>query len=275
MSTQYWVAKYVEDPMRNETRNVGIFVNHNGVKAARFLGEREDGVFDARKLGNKFIFPNVYTQWRSFWRTEMNAVELSKLAEISAANFSVQFGGEVSDVGADTADEVCTFLFNLLVGGGALDAYQWTVDEDGNVALATEITATLSHLELLARDSQLFVRHPVEAERPIRGQHVTHTPSFSQRNGRLYVFDHIDLGGTRPNKIRERAGFMGYMFSDIRAAEHDAITYSLIRPSVDHPVDVIDYAKNVLGSESKIVNWLDEGERNAFLNERRQVADAA
>ena len=275
MSTQYWAAKYIEDPMRNETRNVGIFVNHNGVKAARFLGEREDGVFDARKLGSKFIFPNVYTQWRSFWRTEMNAVELSKLAEISAANFSVQFGGEVSDVGADTADEVCTFLFNLLVGGGAMDAYQWTVDEDGNVALATEITATLSHLELLARDSQLFVRHPVEAERPIRGQHVTHTPSFSQRNGRLYVFDHIDLGGTRPNKIRERAGFMGYMFSDIRAAEHNAITYSLIRPSVDHPVDVIDYAKNVLGSESKIVNWLDEGERNAFLNERRQVADAA
>jgi hypothetical protein len=204
----------------------------------------------------------------------MNAAELSQLAEISAANFSVQYGGEVSDVGADTADEVCTFLFNLLVGGGALDAYQWTIDEDGNVALATEITETLNHLELLARDSQLFVRHPVVTERPIRGQHVTHTPSFSQRNGRLYVFDHIDLGGTRPNKIRERAGFMGYMFSDIRAAEHDAVTYSLIRPSADNPADVIDYAKSVLGSESKIVNWLDEGERNAFLKERQEVADA-
>jgi hypothetical protein len=275
MSTQYWVAKYVEDPMRNETRNVGIFVNHNGIKAARFLGERDDGVFDARKLGSKFIFPNVYAQWRSFWRAEMNAVELSKLAEISASNFSVQYGGEVSDVGADTADEVCTFLFNLLVGGGAIDAYQWTIDEDGNVALATEITATLSHLELLARDSQLFVRHPIVTERPVRGQHVTHTPSFSQRNGRLYVFDHIDLGGSRPNKIRERAGFMGYMFSDIRAAENDALTYSLIRPSGDHPADVIDYAKNVLGSESTIVNWLDDGERNAFLEERKQVANAA
>jgi hypothetical protein len=43
----------------------------------------------------------------------------------------------------------------------------------------------------------------------------------------------------------------------------------------DNPADVIDYAKNVLGSESKIVNWLDEGERAFFLNERRQVADAA
>jgi hypothetical protein len=40
------------------------------------------------------------------------------------------------------------------------------------------------------------------------------------------------------------------MFSDIRAAEPDAQTYSLVRPATEDPSDVVDYAKSVLGSES-------------------------
>jgi hypothetical protein len=182
--TKYWIAKYVEDPMRNEPRNVGIFVEHNGVKAARFFGEREDGTLDARKLGNKFTFPNVYTQWRTYWRREMSA-GLELLAQAKTANYFIEMGGEVSEAGADSADEVCAFLFDLLIGGGALDAYQWNIDDDGNVALATEITAALDHLQVLAHDRELFARHPVVKERPVSGHHVTHTPSFSQRNGAL------------------------------------------------------------------------------------------
>jgi hypothetical protein len=243
-------------------------------KAARFIGEREDGTIDARKLGNKFTFPNVYTQWRTYWKREMNA-GVEKLAQAKTANYFVELGGEVNEAGGDSADEVCTFLCHLLVGGGALDAYRWNVDEDGNVTLAAEIATTLDRLQLLANERESFARHPVVKEQPVSGHHVTHTPSFSQRNGRLYVFDHIDLNGTRPTKIKERAGLLGYMFSDIRAAENDLQAYSLVRPSADNGSDAIDYAKKVLGSESSIVNWLDENARDAFLEERRKVADAA
>jgi hypothetical protein len=224
--------------------------------------------------GNKFTFPNVYTQWRTYWRREMST-GLDVLAQAKTANYFVEMGGEVSEAGSDSADEVCTFLFHLLIGGGALDAYEWNIDDDGNVALATEITAALDHLQVLARDRELFARHPVVRERPVSGKHVTHTPSFSQRNGRLYVFDHIDLNGSRPTKIKERAGLLGYMFSDIRAAEQSAQAYSLVRPSAENASDAIDYATSVLGSESIIVNWLDEKARGSFLEERRLVADAA
>jgi hypothetical protein len=272
--TRYWIAKYIEDPMRNEPRNVGVFVEHNGAKAARFIGEREDGVFDARRLGNKFAYPNVYTQWRTYWKREMFS-GMEAVLRAKTANYFVEVGGEVSEVGGDSADEVCTFLFHLVIGGGALDAYQWNVDEDGNVSLATEIASTLDHLQLLETDRALFARHPVVKERPVPGHHVTHTPSFSQRNGRLYIFDHIDLNGARPTKIKERAGLLGYMFSDIRAAENDMQAYSLVRPPIDNTSEAIDYANNVLGSESSIVNWLDEQARGAFLEERRKVADAA
>jgi hypothetical protein len=147
--------------------------------------------------------------------------------------------------------------------------FQWNVDDDGNVTLATEIAATLDHLQLLESDRTLFARHPVVKERPVSGHYVTHTPSFSQRNGRLYVFDQIDLSGPRPTKINERAGLLGNMFSDIRAAESDLQAYSLVRPHTENSSDAIDYAKKVLGSESSIVNWLDENARGTFLEERR------
>jgi len=49
----------------------------------------------------------------------------------------------------------------------------------------------------------------------------------------------------------------------------------LVRPSTENASDALDYAKKVLGSESNIVNWLDDNARAAFLDERRKVADAA
>jgi len=125
---------------------------------------------------------------------------------------------------------------------------------------------------VLAHDNELFARHPVVQGRPITGHHVTHTPAFSQSNGKLYVFDHIDLSGPRPNKIKERAGLLGYMFSDILAREQNAVAYSLVRPENDNVSDAIQYSKQVLGSESTVINWLDDGERSQFLEERKRVA---
>jgi hypothetical protein len=272
MSTKYWIAKYVEDPLRNETRNVGVIVEQDGLFAARFVGERDDGVLDGRTLRAKFSHPSVYTQWHTFWRRQISNRNITELLRATTANFFVTIGGEVSDVGSDTPAEVCQFLYDMVVGGGPLEAYGWQADEDGTANLASEIVAALDHLKVLARDNELFARHPVVRERPIIGNHVTHRPSFSQQNGRLYVFDQIDLGGRHPNKIKERAGLLGYMFSDIKARDPSAIAYSLVRPANDNVADAIDYANKVLGSESQIINWTDERQRGEFLEERRRAA---
>ena len=272
MSTKYWIAKYVEDPLRNEPRNVGIVLEQGGRLSARFLGERDDDTLDGRTIRAKFSHPNVYTQWHSYWRKQITSGDIQELLRRSTSNYFVVEGGEVSDVGSDPASEVCQFLFDMLVGGGPLEAYRWQTDEDGNMTLASEIVDALDRLHVLAKENELFAPHPVVRERPITGKHVTHRPSFSQQNGRLYVFDHIDLSGPRPNKIKERAGLLGYMFSDIRASQPNAITYSLVRPAHQNPVDAIQYANSVLGSESHVVNWADDQERSRFLEERKQAA---
>jgi hypothetical protein len=71
---------------------------------------------------------------------------------------------------------------------------------------------------------------------------------------------------------RVAAGLLGYMFSDIRARDPNVLTYSLVRPANDNPADAVEYAESVLGSESKIINWMSDQERGAFLEDRKRVA---
>jgi len=94
MSASYWIAKYVEDPFRNEPRNIGVIVSLDGILDARFLGERDDGTVDARKLRG-FTYPAVYSQWREFWRRKIRARDLNAITDGDTANFYVAFGGEV------------------------------------------------------------------------------------------------------------------------------------------------------------------------------------
>ncbi|MCK1366407.1 hypothetical protein [Bradyrhizobium sp. 62] len=274
MSAQYWIAKYVDDPFRNEPRNVGVIVEANGSLVARFFGEREDGVFDARKIKSKFLYPNVYSQWRDFWRDRIKSRDLTGIIKGKTANFYVDAGGDVTDTGSDNSGEVCHFLYTLLVGAGAMEAFDWKDTEDSEVDLAEDITVALKEFDVLATSADLLEvgRHPVVRNRDILGSHVTHTPSFSQQNGRLYVFEHINLSSMHINKAKERAGWMAYMFEDIRSAHKEAQAYSLVRPEKEDGVEQIEYAKTMLRGESKVINWSDENERQGFLQERKQVA---
>jgi hypothetical protein len=161
-----------------------------------------------------------------------------------------------------------------LVGSGAIEAFDWKDAEDSDVDLAEDITMALREIDVLATPNELFSqgRHPVVRNREIRGAHVPHTPSFSQQNGHRYVFEHINLNSTHINKAKERAGWMAYMFEDIKSVNPAAQTYSLVRPEREGGVEQIEYAKTILRGDSTIVNWSDENERRKFLQERKQVA---
>jgi hypothetical protein len=274
MSASYWIAKYVDEPFRNEPRNVGVIVEANGAITARFFGEREDGVFDARKIKSKFLYPNVYSQWRDFWRDKIKARDLDSILKGTTVNFYVESGGDVTDTGADNSGEICHFLYTLLVGSGAIEAFDWKDADDSDVDLAEDITIALKEIDVLATTNELFNqgRHPVVKNRQVNGKHVPHTPSFSQQNGHLYVFEHINLSSSHINKAKERAGWMAYMFEDIKSVNKDAQTYSIVRPEKEGGVEQIEYAKTILRGDSTLVNWLDDNERRKFLQERKQIA---
>lgn len=274
MAATYWIARYISEPLRNEPKNIGVIVSLNGATAFRFFGEREDGSLDQRKL-RPLSHPAVYSQWREYWRKKAAAGDFNALTRAATTNYLVVPGGEVTDTGRDTAHDVCEFLYSLLVGDGPLAAYDWLEAEESETDLIQDIAGAFREAEVLLTGSQLFKRHPIVKEERVVGKHVVHMPSFSQKNGRLYVMEYIDLSQSKVNKTKERAGWMGYMFSDIREANPDCETYSLIRPEKSSGVNPIEYAKSVLSKESRVVNWTDEQERGAFLEERRRVAEAA
>ncbi len=275
MTARYWIAKNVEDVFRNEPRNVGVIVSVNGDVAARFVGERDDGVFDARKLGSKFLHPSVYNQWRDYWRSEIvTDGGIERAVDGSAANYSVVVGGEVADIGEDSANEVCQFLFRMLVSpGGVADAYQWNETATEDQDFRSEIADTFKSLSLLG-DAQLLVRHPIMRNTTVIGRTVTHTPSFVQRNGLLTTMEFIDLARPKAKHIRERAGWMAYMFEDIKAIEASAEAVSIIRPSDGDGGDAVEFAQTVLAKGSTIVNWADKAARDRFMESRRRVADS-
>jgi hypothetical protein len=275
MTVQYWIAKNVEDPFRNETRNIGVIARDSRGVAARFMGERDTGELDRRLLGQRFRYPEVYLQWLSYWRAEINEGRTDTILKTGSANYFVAGGGEITDTGNDTVEAVCAFLYSLLISDSPImQAFELAEEEDATRGLGSEISHALSEINILSDVSKLDVRHPVKREQPVKGKHVVHKPSFSQMNGHLYVYEAIDFTMKRPKIIRERAGWMAYMYTDIKQEEPSTETFSLFRPSLEDGGETIEYAKKMLGGESTLVNWADDNQRKHFLNERQRVATA-
>jgi hypothetical protein len=275
MSVHYWIARNVEDPFRNETRNVGVIARDARGFAARFVGERDSGELDRRLLGQRFQHPDVYLQWLAYWRNEISHSRMDAIVKAATPNYFVVKGGEITDTGPDTVEAVCAFLYSLLISDApVMQAFELAEEEDVTRGLGSEISRALTELDILSDTARLTVRHPVARDAPINGKHVVHRPSFSQKNGVLYVYEAIDFTMKRSKLIRERAGWMAYMYTDIRQEDQSAETYSIFRPNEEDGGDTIEYAKKMLGGESRLVNWADDNERKQFLNERRRLATA-
>lgn len=277
MSAKYWVAKYVDDPFRNEPRNVGIIVSTPDGIAARFAGERDDLTMDRRRLGQRFKYADVYLQWIDFWREQIASENIAEIVEAATPNYYVVSAGDVSDTGADSADAICNFLFALLVSDASvMEAFEGITEADAERELSLDVSATFTEWDILADGPTLHIRHPVKKKQQVKGEHATHQPSFSQQNGKLYLFEAIDFNAKKPKLLRERAGFMAYMFTDIRQATLTGMeAYSIVRPASESEAgEAVDYAKTVLNGESTIINWTDMRARNSFLEERRRVAES-
>ena len=272
MTANYWVARYIGDVFRNEPKNVGVICQTASGSAAKFVGEREDGVLDGRKLVG-FTDPEVYSQWITYWRKTIALARIDEIVMAKTPNFFVVEGGSVADTDEDSASEVCNFLYHALVGeGGIKEAYQWTDTENAEQSLSKEIAAALTQAAVID-GANVDIYHPVLKEQEVQGRSVAHKPSFSQRNGHLYVMEYLDLGLARQKNVRERAGWMAYMFTDITSAEPSATTYSLVR-SAANDGEVVEFAQTVLRGSSEIINWNNPAQRIRFIEERQRVASA-
>ncbi len=282
MTTECWIAKFVADPFRGETKNVGVFVRHNDCLATKLIGIREDGVADNRKIRGLFSEPDVFNQWQSYWQRCTKSQDLDAILKGTTANFSVVEGGSLSDAKNDPIDDVCNFLYSLVVSeSGATAAFglnqETTFDADGEAPsseITPEVSAALESSLVSAGLDSDNNPHPILKNYPVTGRSAEHRPSFSQQNGKLYVIESIDLSVSmsKQKTVRERAGWMAFMFSDIKDFHPETQSISIIRPERGEPVEAVRFVRQVLSTTSEIVDWSNDDQRRRFLQERTRVA---
>ncbi len=118
----YLIVQHVADVFRRESRNVGVFVRHREQIKAKFFGETEPGLIDARKT-RSLPFPAVYEQWVRYWRRILiqrpdRAWDEAK--ETATGNYRVIDGGSVDRIGDDPIDDVVNYLYSALVSEGGI-----------------------------------------------------------------------------------------------------------------------------------------------------------
>jgi hypothetical protein len=277
MTADFWIAQHIEDLFRNEPRNIGIFVRLNNQIVARFYGEDSDGDVDGRRI-RALPYPDVYKQWIDYWRKESAAGGIDPILSSSASNYRVIPGGQVSDIGGDTATDVANYLYSMLVSEGGFQEALATgdhTDATAAVQLSAEVSAALDQAQLLQRDERTDARvaHPVRRGFQLTGRVASYKPAFTQENGRLYIMETIDF--TRPKKAaaRDHAGWSAYMFQDLKRATRNSEPIAIVKiTDADRDLEEVRGGLAVLANESALVNWSDERQRTLFLEERRRIA---
>lgn len=117
IKARYWLIKYIEDPLRNEPRNVGIIVKIDNNKYIKFLGENEDLSIDDSLLPKK-LNKNVdnYKQWIAYYR-DISLEELEKISDdISMrTSFILEGPGNRYEYESITDEQMVNDLFDKLV----------------------------------------------------------------------------------------------------------------------------------------------------------------
>jgi len=277
MSARYWIAQHVPDVFRQEPRNVGVFVDFDGLRSAKFYGEQSRGQLDGRKLRG-FAFPAVYRQWVDFWQKEWPQSSPQELIKCSGSHYRVKEGGVVDGAKGDSIDDVASYLYALLVSeGGFLEALG---GEEGGAsevvagAIEDEIASAWRKHSLLTPEKPLLVPNPILRRVEVQGfSKVQHKPAFTQRNGHLDVMETVDFTGRHKKRSRDHAGLSAYVFRDILAAERGAQAIALVKVrEEDQEIEDVTYGLSMLKAEGRVVNWLDNPQREAFLAERQEIA---
>ena len=74
MSAHYWIARQLDDVIRQEPRNVEVVVTLNQHTAGRFYGADEDQKIDGRRIKG-LAYPDVYRQRVQYWRNGLADTE--------------------------------------------------------------------------------------------------------------------------------------------------------------------------------------------------------
>jgi hypothetical protein len=289
------IAKYTSDLLRQEPRNVGVFLADGDRVFARFLGETEPGTLELSAIpGGLFNEVELYQEWYEFWQAALDRAPrsmaagaeewlTSELIGNAGRAFSVVDAGTVTSDPAQPAGFLVHALFDRLV------AREEDEQREVGQAHAAErtwfrnlVAGEFRRLGILESgvkaNENLFVRHPVRQNVNVKGTNpIPHRVDFYQKNGVPYLMEHVNFAISSKERARDHAMHSYYVLSDILAGsdEVERPRPIAIVNRVAHKIpDVQEYVLAALSEVPglRTVYWDRDEERRQFLDERRDVA---
>jgi hypothetical protein len=280
-AADYYIAQYLREPFRREPRNVGVIVVKDSMAAARFLGETDAGVIEAKRI-RSMPHPDIYRHWVDSWREEISddtSVPLAqRLLEQNGGNYNVVAGGQVTDTGEDSADAIAQFLYSSLVKKESV----FLADEQEEAPVKQfkqQITSEFRRRSILSGSEAEGVKHPIYADQSIMGKATSHTPAYNQLNGTLWIMEPVNFAMLDKRQARDHAGWTAKVFDDIVErnknrkvkAEGIALIYG---GRDDLGEDIVKKTLPLLETSARLVFWDRTRSRNKFLKEREEIAKA-
>jgi hypothetical protein len=272
-------VQHVPNPLRRESRNVGVIVERNGDYDAKFVGETDgkEGQLDKRST-RFFEHPEIYEQWVKYWRRSISkgGDVVSRLTKANGGHFNVVEAGFVAGTEDDPITAVCQYTYGLLVSEDGLAEALGYPDDGlrGNDNLKTELHSEFKRLGILGNSQSLTIANPVRHNVQLAGVGETYAFSFVQAaQDRLRVYEPINLATRQKVIARDHAFWMAAAFDDtkLRHENLEAIAIARYRPS-DLSDDAVRSALRKLEKSANVLDWNSSMTRRKFLGECESLA---
>jgi len=274
MSSKYYVAKFMEDLARRETKNIGVFyVTESGI-SAKFLGEKANGTIDLRTVRSLIQHTPTYKQWIGYWRDALTQTKSSEeiLAEVMSSargNFVIEEGQGLFLPKATSQSKIdqLDYLYKLIVDEFSQDVEGVSVQR----SLSQRCDEIIRHYDL-RRDPHFHESPTIPITIDGAPRHIR--PSYRWLNGRDIYFQKVSIDETRLDPTQRDVTSAAWMFERLKEANQHSETKALVKFSrrddgnATLPVSgQAEYADLLASVSDAIIDVDDDAEVDRFFSQ--------
>ncbi len=264
MNVQCWIVQFVADPFRQETKNVGFFADVNGEKIPFFIGQKKIGQ-DVKHFKMGHIESNggpsakAFSCWIKYWHDCLEHDEWDSILETKTNNFKITKNGTLLFPDDSKADEIISYMYEKLVVSSEKKKTKRTVEQT--------VDKIFKSNDLLKQDLAKGILYPVTKNRKFHVKDIDYSPTYSQENGVLNIYETFNFGAQRNLKaMKFRSQVTSLSLSNLQSKYEKEVTGYVLAKGLDSIEN--DHKKEcyqTLKKKMEFVNLEDESELDDWL----------
>lgn len=277
---QLAVVRYIQDPVRNEPRNVGVIAWAPGQVAARFVGEGQGSDLDLRRVSPRLVTDRqTYDEWVQFWRRHLDAGQiddpieggtvslekqsfLTALAAATRGNYELRLGAEAhlpKGLGLEAAVREAFWRF---VEPSAYEVQAFVANEEKKGASHRQLAhdAYLALKKNKYQEESDFIRHYRVLGQTNKGAEVPAvfdlgilpaSPGGLFAGGRKLLVDAVSFVAVESEapEVIDRARAVASKATEVRKADPETVVRALVTNGRTANTEVGRWASRILEDE--------------------------